>query len=230
MPGNMEKQSDISNRQHCRSIENMEKMLIVTEQLSPEKITVPKPCREEVLKYLEYWDNLENYKLQEDALDKLFFKVCPENKDISDILIKVSTLNDFYNTNIYSVFPVAKHILSLNIDHRLRSGDTALVDDIANVVIGGKHRYFYSFATKYCSHHYPLDYPIYDSFVERLLIYFKNKDHFYDFKKDDLKHYSTYKTIIIKFKQFYSIDQFNLKEVDKYLWQLGKEYFPKKYY
>ena len=55
-------------------------------------------------------------------------------------------------------------------------------------------------------------------------------DHFYGFKKDDLKHYDIYKTVLIKFKQFYRIDEFNLKEVDKYLWQLGKEYFPKKYY
>jgi len=195
-----------------------------------ERVNVPKPCREEVLKYLEYWDNLENYRLQEDALDKLFFKICPENKDISDILIKVSTLNDFYSTNIFSVFPVAKHILSLDIDDRLKSGDTLLVDDIANVVISGKQKYFYSFATKYCSHHYPLDYPIYDSFVEKLLLYFNKIDHFHDFKKDDLKYYDIYKTVLIKFKQFYGIDEFNLKEVDKYLWQLGKEYFPKKYY
>ena len=34
-------------------------------------MNVPEPCREEVLKYLKYCDNLENYKLQEDALDKL---------------------------------------------------------------------------------------------------------------------------------------------------------------
>lgn len=65
------------------------------------KVELPKPTKDEVKKYLAYWDSLENYKLQEDALDKLFFNVCPKNTDISDILIKVSTLNDFYSTNIF---------------------------------------------------------------------------------------------------------------------------------
>ena len=45
-----------------------------------------------------------------------FFDLIPENKQIEDILIKCSTLNDFYSTNIFSIFPVAKHILQLDID------------------------------------------------------------------------------------------------------------------
>ena len=91
-----------------------------------------------VIKYLNKWDSLENYVLQENALDKLFFKVYPSNTDIHDILIKCSSLNDFYSTNIFSIFPVAKHILNLNIDDRLKQGDTTLVNDIANVTIANK--------------------------------------------------------------------------------------------
>lgn len=87
------------------------------------KIDVPLPSSEQVEYYLRAWDELENYHLQEDALDKLFFKLCPENTDMSDILLKVAALNDFYSTNIFSVYPVAKHILSLNIDDRLKIGD-----------------------------------------------------------------------------------------------------------
>ena len=59
------------------------------------KVDVPTPCASEVELYLSKWDELENYRLQEDALDKLFYTLCPENKDISDVLLKVSTLNDF---------------------------------------------------------------------------------------------------------------------------------------
>lgn len=84
---------------------------------------VPTPSKIEVEKYLSQWDELENYHLQEEALNKLFFKVYPNNTDISDILIKVSCLNDFYSTNIFSPFTVAKHIQTLNIDERLREGD-----------------------------------------------------------------------------------------------------------
>ena len=126
---------------------------------------LPKPTRQEVEKYLRKWNTLENYVLQENSLDKLFFYTYPNNIDINDILIKCSSLNDFYSTNIFKIYAVATHILSLNIDERLRKGDPTLVDDIAKVTISGKSKYFYSFASKYCSHHNPYEYPIYDSYV-----------------------------------------------------------------
>ena len=31
------------------------------------------------------------------------------------------------------------------------------------------------------------------------------------------------------YKKYYGLDEFSLKEIDQYLWQLGKEYFPNKY-
>lgn len=192
-------------------------------------ISIPNPCQEEVIKYLNKWDSLENYVLQESALDKLFFKTYPNNTDIDDILIKASSLNDFYSTNIFSIFSVAKHILELNIDKRLRENDESLVNDIANVKINGKEKRFYSFATKYCSHHNPINFPIYDSYVEKILLYFNKKDNFANFKKEELKDYSNFKDVLVKFKQFYNIDSYNLKDIDRYIWQLGKEYFPNKY-
>ena len=100
--------------------------------MPPVKINVPKPSSEQVEFYLRAWDELENYHLQEDALDKLFFQLCPENLEMLDILLKVAALNDFYSTNIFSVYPVAKHILSLDIDARLESGDVTLVSDLQN--------------------------------------------------------------------------------------------------
>lgn len=192
-------------------------------------IEIPTPSEKEVIKYLKKWDSLENYVLQESALDKLFFKTYPNNNDINDILIKASSLNDFYSTNIFSIFSVAKHIMSLNIDDRLKKNDATLVNDIARVKINGKEKNFYSFATKYCSHHKPVEYPIYDSYVEKILMFFNKKDSFAKFKKEDLKNYENFKEVLIEFKKFYRIDKYNLKDIDRYIWQLGKEYFPNKY-
>jgi len=192
-------------------------------------IEIPTPSEKEVIKYLKKWDSLENYVLQESALDKLFFKTYPNNNDINDILIKASSLNDFYSTNIFSIFSVAKHIMSLNIDDRLKKNDATLVNDIARVKINGKEKNFYSFATKYCSHHKPVEYPIYDSYVEKILMFFNKKDFFDKFKKEDLKNYEKFKEVLIEFKKFYRIDKYNLKDIDRYIWQLGKEYFPNKY-
>lgn len=193
------------------------------------KANVPNPSSEQVEFYLQAWDELENYHLQEDALDKLFFQLCPENVEMSDILLKVAALNDFYSTNIFSVYPVAKHILSLDIDVRLESGDVTLVSDLQKVIINGVEKNFYSFSTKYCSHHKPPEYPIYDSYVEKVLCYFRDRDGFAKFKTPELKNYEKFKGTLIEFRLFYGLDQYNFKEIDKYMWQLGKAYFPKNY-
>ena len=192
-------------------------------------IDIPRPSVEEVEKYLKLWDSKDNYVLQEKALNKLFFNTYPNNINIEDILIKVSALNDFYSTNIFAIFPVAKHILNLQIDNRLKSKDVTLVNDIANVSINGTKKNFYSFASKYCSHHDSINYPIYDSYVEKILLYFKEKDNFSNFIANDLKDYKKFKDILIKFKKYYDIDNYSLKDIDRYIWQLGKEYFPNKY-
>ena len=190
---------------------------------------IPTPSKSEVKKYLNKWETLDNYVLQEDSLNKLFIKTYPKNDDINDILIKASSLNDFYSTNIFSIFSMSKHLLNFNIDYRLKNGDESLVNDIASIEINGRKRNFYSFATKYCSHHNPNKFPIYDSYVEKMLVYFNKKDRFFNFKKIDLKDYAKFKKVLIEFKKFYNIDEYNLKDIDKYLWFLGKEYFPKRY-
>lgn len=200
-------------------------------RVKPRRADVPTPTTDEVEKYLHQWDSLESYHLQENALDKLFFKVYPNNTDISDILIKVSCLNDFYSTNIFSPFAVAKHIQSLSIDERLMRGDLSLVQDIAAVTMdNGKTINFYSFATKYCSHHKPLDYAIWDSFVDEVLRYFRDVDGFADFENDELKDYPKFRSILLQFEKFYGIEQYSLKDLDRYLWQLGKDKFPQKRY
>ncbi len=189
-----------------------------------------KPSPEQVTMYLERWDSLDNYVLQESSLRKLFTKTYPHNVDMDDVLIKVCSLNDFYSTNIFSPFTVAKHIVNLDIDQRLSSFDLTLVNDIAVVKVNGlKTINFYSFATKYCSHHFPEAYPIYDSFVEKMIMYFKQLDKFFKFRKDDLKHYPTYHEVLMQFSRFYGLENFTLKQIDKYLWQAGKDYFPKQY-
>ena len=193
------------------------------------EVNVPQPSTEQVELYLAKWNTLENYRLQEIALNKLFFELCPNNTDIIDVLLKASALNDFYSTNIFSIYPVAKHICSLNIDTRLKVGDVTLVGDIQYVNIGDTEKNFYSFATKYCSHHNPLDFPIYDSYVDEVLCYFRNRDGFSDFPDGDLKDYIKFKRILTNFRTFYSLDKYNLKQIDQYLWLLGKDYFPKTY-
>lgn len=175
--------------------------------------------------FIYYWNELPNYSNQEKALDKLFIDICKKNDNIEDILIKCSSLNDFYSTNIFDIHTVAQHILSLHIDERLLKGDHSLVDDIAHVEVNGRDHFFYSFATKYCSHHQPEHYAIYDSYVENVLVSMNNRKHYANFKREELKDYETYMCIIRAFQQRFGLLQYNIKQLDQYLWQLGKWYF-----
>ena len=201
----------------------------VSRKLKNARVQIPKPCVEELEKYLAKWEQLENYHLQENALNKLFHQLCPENDKIEDVLLKCATLNDFYSTNIFSIYPVAEHIVKLEIDSRLCSGDVNLVKDIQRIIIGGKERNFYSFATKYCSHHNSEDFPIYDSYVEQILVHFQKEHYFSSFKLADLQEYTIFKKALIDFRTYYGLSKYSLKQIDQYIWQLGKEYFPKKY-
>jgi len=189
---------------------------------------IPTPSDEEMELYSKEWDTQENYVYQERALKKLFQKTYPKNTEMDDVLIKVCALNDFYSTNIFSPYSVAKRIIDLKIDDRLQKGDVTLVNDIAKVTISDKDKNFYSFATKYCSHHKPDTYSIFDKYVAKILMYFKTKDNFYSFKKYELKDYQKYINIITEFKKYYKLDKYNLKELDRYIWLLGKKYFSPK--
>ncbi len=181
-----------------------------------------------VNQYLTTWEDseeIEKYREQEKSLKLLFFKLCRYNTSLEHVLLKVSVLNDFYSTNIYDTNTVSKHILELNIDKRLECGDFSVVHEIAKV----KNRNFYSFASKYCSHHQPDRYPIYDSYVEKTLWHFHKIDKFAEFKKNELKSYRVFVDIINRFKKFYRLQNFSLRQIDIYLWLCGREYFPKVY-
>lgn len=191
-------------------------------------LSIPTPCSSEVNKYLNQWKNSNKYVCHENSLTDLFTKAYPNNKNIEEILIKVSSLNDLYSTNIFSSYDVAEHILTIpDIDIRLKRGDPSLVEEIAKATIGNKNKYFYSFATKYCSFHNPDAYPIYDSYIEKVLCYFQKNNSFVNgkFIKKNLKNYYCFIKVLDNFKNKYGLNNYKTKELDRYLWLLGKKYF-----
>ena len=49
------------------------------------------------------------------------------------------------------------------------------------------------------------------------------------FDNTDLKTYPKFREVLSDFRRFYDLESFDLKQIDKYLWQAGKHYFPKSY-
>lgn len=191
------------------------------------------PTNELVELYIDKFNNDERYSSADQAIINLFQKF-PENKKIEDILLKISVINDLYSTNIFGTYVLAKHILQLNIDNALETADPSVVNKIAighgiSKPKGVGDRKFYSFATKYCNWHKKDSYPIYDRFVEKILIAYRNSDNFSTFNDIELKDFKRFKEIIEDFRKHYNLTKHNLKEIDKFLWIYGKTTFPNDY-
>lgn len=191
------------------------------------------PTNKLLEKYIDKFNNDERYYPADKAI-VILFDAFPENKALEHILLKISVINDLYSTNILGTFNMAKHIQQLAIDERIRKGDPLLVNEISSGhgIISKKNNKeicFYSFATKYCNWHNRNNYAIYDSFVHKVLMAYKRKDNFSNFKEADLKSFIKFKQIILDFKTFYRLTEHDLKQIDKFLWIYGKEEFPANY-
>lgn len=186
------------------------------------------PSAQELEKYHSQWSGLADYVAQERALDWLFIgnTETAANTDLRIVMVKCSTLNDFYSTNIYKVYSVAENIVSIpDFDARLRQGDTSLVKAVAEV--GGRSNY--SFATKYCSHHQPALFPIYDSYVADVLdaLRKQNPGKLPFSGKGDLLDFATFRNVVDAIRTVFGMEGYSYKDIDRYLWLLGKEHFKK---
>lgn len=186
------------------------------------------PSAEELQGYLAKWDTLNIYVEHEAALEMLF-RIDPEfsrNTSLRHIIVKCSVLNDFYATNIYQIEPVARNIASIrDFDKRIVRGDLSLVGEIAKA--DGVKNINYSFATKYCSHHRPELYPIYDRYVADVLMFLRRKypDMFKFKSRNSLKDYETFVSAIETVRKNFGLEDYTYKDIDRYLWQLGKDFY-----
>jgi hypothetical protein len=173
----------------------------------------------------EYRRQFEHKNSAEEAAIKELCKLFPGNKNYKGVLLKSIVINTLYATQIRAIKSVAKHIFELDIDARLRQGDPQVVDEIAKLTINGKERRNYAFATKYCSFHNPPSYPIYDSFVDRILKAYQKQDKFLSRPLGDLKDYRRFKEVLREFVDFYGLRKSGARELDYFLWGYGKEIF-----
>lgn len=195
-----------------------------------------KPSKDEMDRISALWEkepSYMHYKYEVSALEWLF-KSYPANTNLNEIIIKVACLDRLYSTNItksYKIPQVAQHIQKLNFDDRVQKGDITLVDDIASLgrtqieEQGGKQ--ILSFASKYCVWHNDCiykkdDFVIIDSIVKTKLKEFNEQYPFAKFSKKDLKDYKKYKEILEGFREFFGLKKCSFRDIDRYLWRLGK--------
>jgi hypothetical protein len=191
--------------------------------------------REDVEKTLKNKDIvLSDYKLQERLLEETFKKY-HKNTNYDQVYLKVAMLNAFYSTGIQDVASVAKKIVDQKdvIDKLMAKGNPTVVHRIALVKHGKRNPInHFSFATKYCSFHYPELYPIFDSLVYSVLYKFRDvgstglfsksaiMDKKWTPKKGARCGYALYKKIYDHFIELYAtnFNEKDYKTIDRYLW------------
>jgi len=163
------------------------------------------PTNEFVQYYIKSFDKDNRISLTDKSIS-ILLKKFPNNVELEEILLKVVSINTLYSTSILDTIKMAEWILKCNIDDRLKNGKADLVNNIAvghgirsnqsKDKLNPKDLIFYSFATKYCSWHNNNSFPIYDSFVEKILIEYQKRDKFSNFKAIELKDYCVFKNVI----------------------------------
>jgi hypothetical protein len=185
-------------------------------------VTLSIPTPDIVSQAIARFDSDDRYGPADRVLSSVFSHH-PFNDALEDVLIKVVLLNGLYNTNVFAVTDMARHIRDLGIDVDLATSSPGLVDRIAKLRIRDKTRRHYSFATKYCSWHRPEDYPIYDGLVEKLLWLYRRQYSFAEFAKPDLRDYPRYKAVLTAFRVHFRLEDLSFKQIDKFLWWTSKD-------
>ncbi len=208
------------------------------------------PTQEQVKTYISQWHKLENYINQEKALNKLFKELLPKNDKFEDVLLKVTVLNKFYSTKILDTYSLSKKIGEIKyLDDRLKNGDKSLVDEIST--IDEQKRSFYSFASKYCNHHNEEAFPIFDSFVEKVIMYLIINDRETIINSNTISNemktllsskitksriqaflrekYKNFTSVLTDIRHVYKLENVSYSDFDKFLWLWGKDMFVKQF-
>jgi hypothetical protein len=85
----------------------------------------------------------------------------------------------------------------------------------------GTRRQYFSFATKFCSWHNQEAYAIYDLNVWEALDAYRAKDGRFAFRNPECDDYAGFLTIVRRFQKSYDLEDYSLKNIDKFLWRVG---------
>lgn len=164
-----------------------------------------------------------------DKLSKLFQQF-PDDNNIQEVTIKVAALNTIYSTAIMNISPVVKLIteqLPEDIGGFEMDDFIRLVDEISTVewtnVKSGKsyRRNNLSFASKYVHFLSSRKTPIYDSYIWIIMTGYRIQSGLTNSFATPM-NYREFYDIFESFKSKFKLDHLSNYQIDKFLWQFGK--------
>ncbi len=178
----------------------------------------------EIVRYFAGAFDIDYHKSEKELIR--LFSIFDEN----EIEHRVRRLNADYHTRLWEdhiacIVDFLKES-GLSFENRVKAGEITAVHDLATC--GGKN--WFVFTTKYCSFVNPNYYPIYDALIAGVLERFQEMNQFYNTEESlnleklvrDPCDYELFKGIIGKFMNAYNLQGCSYKELDKFLWLVGK--------
>ena len=165
-----------------------------------------------------------------ESLTKLFNSLNDETNKY-EVSIKVAALNQIYSTAIQYITPVVSKICEeIDNNHKTLSivQYSELVDKIATVTwvsptTAKKHtRCNMSFSSKYIHFLGGRQLPIYDSYIWIVMIGYLNQKNKIKLSFTPPNNYLVFYSIFLDFKKEYCLTSRSNYDLDKYLWQYGK--------
>ncbi|MBO0409975.1 hypothetical protein JZO81_02850 [Enterococcus hulanensis] len=182
-----------------------------------------KPTKKLIAEKNEDWNKELKFYGPEMILNKLF--LATGNHDFREVYTKCHYLNRLYSTRISNidVERIAKHIVNTtHFDNLIKDGNTKAVVEIAfNSDTKNKN---FSFASKYCSFCNPIEYPIYDTLVEKAIWQYQKDGILKSYKRslikennDGVNRYKIFKSKIDELIENLDLKS-TYKELDHFLW------------
>lgn len=177
--------------------------------------------------------DFEEIRCEEELLNVVFNEL-NENSSITVMQTAVLLLDGIYHTRLQSPIRFANAIYDRvkkeNLLEEIRNAKRddeiiKCVDAIATADIG--YNYAYSFATKFCNRINKKQFPIFDSYVAGLLWNYQNiepyKEHLGEhFNQASMGKYRSFLEKYRKFAKAFSLEAFDYKEIDIFMWTYGK--------
>ncbi|MGJ8646807.1 MAG: hypothetical protein ACSHXJ_07915 [Marinomonas colpomeniae] len=164
------------------------------------------------------------------SLSKLFSSLHDESNQY-EVSIKVAALNQIYSTAIQYTTPVVDKIVSQVDNQHIKLNEeeyAVLVDDISKVswvsnTSGKTHsRNNMSFCSKYIHFLSGYKLPIYDSYIWIVMVGYLKQYHNSKLSFANPKSYNDFYAVFKEFKNKCNLHSYSNYEIDKYLWQYGK--------
>ena len=186
-----------------------------------------KPTEEFIAEILELYS--EENELNENLLK--LFKTFDDNKNKYNVLIKVASLNKIYSTAIVNINPVVGQIIKISSSAKSKPKTLAeyieLVDKISKINwTNSKGKKFernnLSFSSKYV--HFLSDYktPIYDSYIWIIIKGYLGQKNNENISFENPTNFEEFYIIFEKFKTDLGLEHYSNYDIDKFLWQYGK--------